>query len=118
MSRPHKATGLLKSPVRSPPSSANGRVEHDRCQHRNARAKPCIEQALVVLDSHRVSILYSCIAPARFLNTTTGYSNSGSMGPDFEIDEPGLIGARPRLGGGAELLARRPRAARHAQRAR
>ena len=41
-----------------------------------------------------------------------------NLRPDFEIDESGGIGARPRLGGGAELLARRPRAARRTQRAR
>ena len=32
------------------------------------------------------------------------------LGVDFKIGGSGGIGARPRLGGGAELLARRPRA--------
>jgi hypothetical protein len=62
-----------------------------------------------------VSILYRGHS---MLNTTPGYSNSRILGPDFEIDESGGIGARPRLGGDAELLARRPRAARRTQRAR
>ena len=50
------------------------------------------------------------------LNTTPGYSNSRSLGPDFEIDGSGGIGARPRLGGGAELLPHCHGAARRPQR--
>ena len=70
MPRPRKAAGLLKSPVRSPSSSAargpdGGRksrlpitidqIEHDQQHYRNARAKPRLEQPSVVLGSPRVS---------------------------------------------------------------
>ena len=50
------------------------------------------------------------------LNTTPGYSNSGSMRPDFEIGGSGGIRARRRPRGDTELLPRCNEAARRTQR--
>ena len=52
------------------------------------------------------------------LNTTPGYSNSGSMRPDFEIGGSGGIRARRRPRGDTELLPRCNEAARRTQRRR
>ena len=93
----------------------NFQVEHDGRHHPVQNSKPCRKLRLVVLDSPRVSILYRARS---ILNTTPGYSNSRSLGPDFEIDGSGWVGARPRLGGDAELLPHCHGATRHAQRTR
>ena len=93
----------------------NFQVEHDGRHHPVQNSKPCRKLRLVMLDWLGAPTWHFARS---ILNATTGHSNSRSMGLDFEIDESGWIEARPRLGGDTELLARRPRAARYAQRAR
>ena len=93
----------------------NFQVEHDGRHHPVQNSKPCRKLRLVMLDWLGAPTWHFARS---ILNATTGHSNSRSMGLDFEIDESGGIEARPRLGGDTELLARRPRAARYAQRAR
>eukprot|EP00966_Prymnesium_polylepis_P048497 1122991-Prymnesium_polylepis.1 len=71
------------------------------------------------LGRARLASLVDLVSRARsILNTTTGYSRSRDLGVNFQMDESGGIGARLRLESDAELLARRPRAARRTQRAR
>ena len=93
----------------------NFQVEHDGRHHPVQNSKPCRKLRLVMLDWLGAPTWHFARS---ILNATTGHSKSRSLGVDFEIDESGGIGARPRLGGDAELLPHRHGATRHAQRTR
>ena len=107
--RPEAQTVLKKS------NCLNFQVEHDGRHHPVQNSKPCRKLRLVMLDWLGAPTWHFARS---ILNATTGHSNSGSMGPDFDIDESGGIGARPRLGGSTELQARCHGTARRAQRHR
>ena len=86
-------------------NSLNFQVEHDGRHHPVQNSKPCRKLRLVMLDWPGAPTWHFARS---ILNASPGHSKSRSLGPDFEIDGSGGIGARPRLGGGAELLARSP----------
>ena len=97
MQGPRKATGLLKVLVRAPPLAVAGKpideskienlaaTEPSMTETSNETTTPTllIKQSPVTLGSPGVTIL--CRGPS-ILKTTIGSSNSGSPGPDFEID--------------------------------
>jgi hypothetical protein len=97
MQGPRKATGLLKLLVRAPPLTVAGKpideskienlaaTEPSMTETSNETTAPTllIKQSPVTLGSPGVTIL--CRGPS-ILKTTIGSSNSGSPGPDFEID--------------------------------
>jgi hypothetical protein len=68
----------------------NFQVEHDGRHHSVQNSKPCWKLRLVMLDWLGAPTWHFARS---ILNTTPGYSNSRSLGVDFEIDESGGIGA-------------------------
>ena len=87
-----------------------------RCiNYRVENSKSCRKLPLVMLDWLGAPTWHFARS---ILNTTPGYSNSGSMRPDFEIDGSGGIRARRRPGGDTESLPRCNEAARRTQRRR
>ena len=65
----------------------NFQVEHDGRHHPVQNSKPCRKLRLVMLDWLGAPTWHFARS---ILNATTGHSNSGSLGVDFETDESNL----------------------------